>query len=151
MTAPYTPRDLLEQFVKTKRPPPHGLAAFADWEEQRFEAMRKAFGLTWSAARLNEPQQLLWRTLKEALDGAARLRTPTSGWLEASLSYERHGEALALIDGTFRAMQTFYLDTAERQLKALHGDLGTRTDADLRRAGLDPAREPKLDDYLDEI
>jgi hypothetical protein len=132
--------------------PRYGLPAYQRWNDEVLAAFCRAFHVSFEDhdAAPGETRARLAQ-LKVVLRGDATLPHPLRGALESSLvdkHYGRHTDALAR---RATALHLLYEKVAQELARGLWGDLGTRTNADLEAAGLDFAREPKLDDYLDEI
>jgi hypothetical protein len=139
----YTVEHLLDAYVRAIGRPLYGLAAYRTWDEYTLECMCRCFGVSYEGSSAAH--------LRAILAMEANLPHPLQHYLEAGLLIRLFEEPLKPLDERCRALGTFYRQHARTAAAALWGDVGERTREQLVAAGWDPAREPNLDDYMDEI
>ena len=139
----YSVDDLLQAYRRAAGRPMYGVKAVSVWNKHVLDCMCRCFGVSFdgdAAARL-----------RAVLDQEAQLPHPLAGYLEASLLVTRFEPVLASLDARRADLVALYHQHALALASDLWGDLGERTVEQLRATGWDPSREPKLDDYIDEI
>ncbi len=139
----YSLDDLLAAYTRAAGRPLYGLAAYKVWDEHVLESMCRCFGVSFEGD--------IAAPLRAALERAAHVPHPLSEFLEATLLIRRFESALDALGARRTALVTLYREHARALAIAQWGELSERTEDELRAAGWDPAQEPKLDDYIDDI
>ena len=139
----YSVEDLLEAYRRAVARPSYGLAAFRVYDEHVLDCMSRCFGVSFEGEAA--------ASLRAVLDQEAQLPHPLAGYLESSLLAIRFGPALTKLEECRAELSAFYRRRALELAAELWGVLGERTIEQLREAGWDPDREPKLDDLIEEL
>jgi hypothetical protein len=139
----YTIDDLLGAYRRAVGRPMYGLDAYRAWDPHVLRSMCRCFGVSFEGE--------IAGPLRSLLEHEAGLPHPLAGYLEATLLVMRFGAVLSNLDARYAELKAFYADHARVLADRLWGNLGERTTEQLREAGWDPAREPKLEDYIDQI
>jgi hypothetical protein len=143
--------DVLGAFREAAEPPPYGIEAFHRWSEVVLEAFCSAFGVRFDSGSVSESKRPLLERLQEVLRYRARLPHPTRGYADDSLINARYPAEMSALAAAARSLCAHYDGIAATLAREVWGNLGARTQADIRAAGLDPSLAPRIDDYLDEI
>lgn len=139
----YTVDDLLSAYRRAVGRPMYGLDAYRAWDLHVLSAMCRCFGVSFEDEGTT--------ALRSVLEHEANVPHPLAGYLEASLLVTKFEAVLSNLDARHGELRSFYAHHARALADALWGSLGERTTEQLREAGWDPAREPSLDDYIDQI
>lgn len=139
----YSVDDLLQAYRRAAGRPMYGVEAVRVWNNYVLDCMCRCFEVSFDGAATTQ--------LRAVLDHDARLPHPLSGYLEASLFVTRFEPVLASLDARHAELVALYRQHALALASNLWGSLGERTIEQLRATGWNPSREPKLDDYINEI
>lgn len=158
---PYDYRVLIEAYIYSQRKD-FVHSDFATYYASLLEALQARFGIRLSREGLPLGRSVLWGLFKNTVDSLLQITNPWAGYLEAGLlvnKLEESGEAGKTVVRASRVIGEANVasEAAHREMlyalfQAIFGECDrVVTSEELREAGFDDSREPKIDDYYDEM
>lgn len=158
---PYDFRVFIEAYIYSQRQD-YVHADFTTYYSSLLDALQAQFETTLSRDGLSFSQAVLWRLFESTVRSLLQITNPWSGFLEEGLlvrKLEESGEpgklvrkASTVISDANNTSEAAHRDMLYALFAAIFGEC-TRvvTSEELRDAGFDDSKEPKIVDYYDEI